>query len=90
MGGDLGQMDKDTLIRLNLGFGLLVVVAPFLFQALRLPSRRATTTDTGLYGWNMLLLLACCLTFSAVLGELGTLALLLWELLSGGATASLP
>jgi hypothetical protein len=78
------QIDKETLVRLNLGFGLLVVAAPFLFHAIRKPSRSSAMDDNGLYGWNITLLLASCLTFAAVLGELATLALLFWELLGGG------
>jgi hypothetical protein len=33
------QIDKETLVRLNLGFGLLVVAAPFLYHAIRKPAR---------------------------------------------------
>lgn len=79
------QIDKETLVRLNLGFGLLVVVAPFLFQAVRAPNRKRAVDDDGLYGWNITLLAACSLTYAAVLGELATLALLFWELLRGGS-----
>lgn len=78
------QIDKETLVRLNLGFGLLVVVAPFIFHALRWPKRATAMDDNGLYGRNFGLLAACSLTFAAVLGELATLALLFWELLGGG------
>lgn len=78
------QIDKETLVRLNLCFGLLVVVAPFLFHALRAPNRKTAMDDNGLYGWNITLLAACSLTYAAVLGELATLGLLFWELLGGG------
>src|SRR5581483_5122082 len=83
------QIDKESLVRLNVLFGLLVVAAPFLFHVLRSPRRKAADDDSGLYGWNATLLLASSLTLAAVLGELLTLALLSWELLDGGADAEL-
>jgi hypothetical protein len=82
------QIDKDTFVQLNLGFGLLVVIAPFLFHALRWPIRKTAMDDNGLYGGNVTLLVACCLTFAAVLGELATLALLSGSSLAAAAMAT--
>jgi hypothetical protein len=78
------EIDKDTLVRLNLLFGALVVTAPFVFQAIRNPRASAADQEAGLWGFNWSLLLACSITCGAVLGELGTLALLAWVLNGGG------
>jgi hypothetical protein len=75
------EIDKTTLVGLNLLFGALVVAAPFAFQALRNPSVSPADADAGLWGFNITLLMACSLTFGAVLGELATLTLLGWELI---------
>jgi hypothetical protein len=79
------QITKSTLVDLNLLFAGLLVLGPFVFQALRRPQANAAAQEAGLWGWNATLLFACALTFWAVLGELGALALLTWELTSGGA-----
>jgi hypothetical protein len=78
------EVDKDTLVGLNLLFGALVVVAPFLFQAMRRPGAQPSDQEGGLWGYNWGLLVSCSITCGAVLGELGTLALLAWELIGGG------
>jgi hypothetical protein len=78
------QIDKDTLIRLNLLYGTMVVVAPFVFQALRNPRASAAEQEAGFTGWNLTLLLSCSITAAAVLGELAALGLLGWELTDGG------
>jgi hypothetical protein len=74
------QIHKDTLIRLNLFFALLLAFAPLVFHVIRSPSR-AAAREEGLWGFNIGLLLAASVTIAAVLGELATLALLFWELL---------
>jgi hypothetical protein len=78
------EIGKESLIRLNLLFGVIVVVGPFLFQAIRNPKVRATDQDSAFTGWNFTLLLACAITAGAVFGELTTLGLLGWELTGGG------
>jgi hypothetical protein len=78
------QIDKDTLVRLNLLFTVMVVVGPFLFQAIRNPKTDPSDQEAGYSGWNLTLLLSCALTGAAVGGELATLGLLGWELASGG------
>jgi hypothetical protein len=78
-------IDKDTLVRLNLLFGVLVVVGPFVYQALRNPSVRATDQEAGYTGWNVTLLIACAVVGAATFGELATLGILGWELTGGGA-----
>jgi hypothetical protein len=82
------QIDKDTLVQLNLLFGALVVVAPFVFQAIRNPKAPPADQEAGRFGFNVTLLLACCITFGATLGELSALSLLAWELIGGGGWAS--
>ena len=77
------QIDKESLVRLSLLFGALVVVAPFVFQAIRRPTPSAADQDAGLWGYNWSLLLACSITCGAVLGELAASALLSWELIGG-------
>jgi hypothetical protein len=78
------EIDKETLVRLNLLFGLLVVVGPFVFEAIRNPTVPATEQDAGYTGWNLTLLLACAITGGAVFGELATLGVLGWELAGPG------
>ncbi|MET0600506.1 MAG: hypothetical protein ABW167_00790 [Baekduia sp.] len=82
------QIDKDTLVRLNLLYGALVVVGPFVFQALRNPRADATDQEAGFVGWNLTLLLSCSITAAAVFGELAALGLLGWELTGGGTWGS--
>jgi hypothetical protein len=81
------QIDKETLVRLNVLFGGLTVVAPFIFQAIRSRTVLAGEQDAGLWGFNWSLLLACSITAGAVLGELGTLELLAWEAIGEGVVA---
>lgn len=78
------EISKDTLIALNLLFGALVIVAPFVFQVIRKPSASSQDQEAGLWGYNWSLLLACAIACGAVLGELATLALISWELIGGG------
>ncbi len=81
------EIDKDTLVELSLLFAALVVVAPFVFQAIRTPKATPADQEAGKWGFNITLLLACCITFGATLGELSALALLAWELIGGGGWA---
>jgi hypothetical protein len=74
------EIDKDTLVQLNLLFGALIVVGPFLVQAIRKPSATEDEVTAGLWGYSPVLLLSYSITGAAVLGELGALALLGWEL----------
>ncbi len=73
------QVDKETLVGLSLLFGGVVVVAPFVFQARGNARTKATDQEAGLGSTNRELVLACSLIFGAVLGELATLGLLVWE-----------
>lgn len=79
------QITKDTLVTLNLFFGLLLVVGPFFFKALRRPKASPLEQEGGMYGTNVTLLLASCVLFAAVTGEIATLGLLFSEILDGGA-----
>jgi hypothetical protein len=73
------QIAKDSLIAMNLVFGGMVVVAPFIFQAVRRSGASPADQDAGLWGYNWVLALACSITCGAVLGELATLSLVGWE-----------
>lgn len=79
-------IDKDTLVKLNVLFGALIVVGPFVFQAIRHPKVSAVDPDTGYWGFNITLLLACAVTAAAVVGELFALSLLGYELVDGTLT----
>lgn len=73
------QISKDSLIAINLLFGGMVVVAPFIFQVIRRSRASPANQDAGLWGYNWVLALACSITCGAVLGELATLSLVGWE-----------
>jgi hypothetical protein len=75
------EIDKDTATLLSLGFGGAVVSAPFIFSAVRNPTKDTTDPDAGRWGYNFALLLSCSITFGAVVGELATLGLVSWELI---------
>lgn len=77
------QVDKESLVSLNLAFPVLLAIAAFVFYAIRPPSLDASKQDAGLTGFNVVLLFSCCLTGGAVLGQLASLGLLGWELLGG-------
>lgn len=72
------QISKESLVQLNLLFGLLVLVGPFAFQAWRKSADKFDPDE--FYGTNRTLLLSCAMTGAAVLGEIATLGLLGWEL----------
>jgi len=74
------EIDKDTMVTLNLFFALLLVAGPFVFQAFRRPSASPLEQE-GMAGTNLTLVVAACFIFAAVAGEIATLALLFWQLL---------
>jgi hypothetical protein len=78
------QIDKESLVGLSLLFGALVVVAPFIFEAIRRPVA-PTSGEGGGSGFVGVLLLSCAITFGAVFGEIFTLGLAAWELTGGDA-----
>ena len=80
------QIDKTSLVALSVLFGALVVVAPFIFEAIQRPRPRVSAEgesegDSGFVG---VLLLSCAITFGAVIGETVTLGLAAWEITGGG------
>lgn len=79
------QVSKDTLVSLNVFFGLLLVAGPFLLKALRRPNASPLDQESGLWGTNITLLLATCVIFAAVVGEIAVLGLLFWEILGSGS-----
>jgi hypothetical protein len=76
------QISKTELVNLNIFFGLVLVVGPFLFEALR--RFHPTQAKQGRTGYNFTVLISCALTIWAVVGQLGTFGLLGWELVGGG------
>jgi hypothetical protein len=81
------QINKETLVAFSMLFASLAVIAPFLFQTIRSPGASASDQESGLWGFNLSLLLACSMSCAAALGELGVLALIAWELIGGGGWA---
>jgi hypothetical protein len=79
------EVAKPTLINLNILFGILVILGPFLFQALRKRTVSPADQEAGRTSTNLTLLIACSFTLWAVLGEIAAFALLTWELVGGGA-----
>jgi hypothetical protein len=76
------KISKAELVNLNIFFALVLVVGPFLFEALRV--FRPEEAKNGRTGNNLTVLIACGFTVWAVIGQLGSFGLLGWELLGGG------
>jgi hypothetical protein len=77
------QIDKTSLVSLSVLFGALVVIAPFVFQAIQRPGSWGSSGNDERSGYTWVLLLSCGLTLGAVLGELATLGLATWEITGG-------
>jgi hypothetical protein len=77
------HVSSAELVNLNIFFGVLVLVGPFLFETLRSYSAERDPTKVERTGSNLTLLIASAFTLWAVLGQLGAFALLAWELLGG-------
>lgn len=82
------QIAKQTLINLNLLFGVLAILGPFVFQALRSSTGTEEAEEGNPVGTNLTLLIACSVTLWAVLGEIGAFALLGWELAGHGLSGA--
>lgn len=76
------QISKESLVNLNLFFGALVVIGPFLFQVLRRRTVSEGDRKAERFGTNLTLLLTSTVTLWAVFGQLAAFALLAWELIS--------
>jgi hypothetical protein len=83
------QIDKTSLVALSLLFGAVVVIAPFVFEAVRRPAATSPKQGEGGTGFVWVLLLSCALTLGAVIGEITTLGLAAWEITGGGASGVL-
>jgi hypothetical protein len=78
------QIDKSSVTALSLAFAGLVVVAPFVFEAIqRSVVKVKTEQEEEQLGFIGVLVLTCAITFGAVVGELFTLGLVTWELTGG-------
>jgi hypothetical protein len=78
-----GHVGKEELVNLNILFGLILLSAPFVFEALRkfTPAEKANKPKRR--GTKGLLLFASSLTLWAVVGEVLALGLLGFELVDG-------
>jgi hypothetical protein len=86
---DAEPLTSNALTGLNLFFGALVVIAPLVFSAAQKAEPPQAKDESPRYkGFIWSLLLACFLTIWGVLGELGTLFLLLREVEAGFFHAS--
>jgi hypothetical protein len=78
------QIHTESIVALSLLFGALVVVAPFVFEAVRRwPTSPIPSAEEDGTGYVCVLLLACTIVFCGVFGELFTLGLIAWELTGG-------
>ena len=82
-------VSKSELVNLNIFFGVLAVVGPFLFEGLRKTKPAPADAKAGRMGTNLTLLISCSFTLWAVSGQLGAFGLLGWELLGGKGVAVL-
>jgi len=76
---DTVLVNHDGYITLSLFFGALVVISPFLYTALRTGTASAGGPSFAAADYRVFLL-ACVLTIWAVLGQVGTLGGVLYEL----------
>jgi hypothetical protein len=84
------EVSKDTLVQLNVVFVALLAVGPFIFYALRRRKVRPSWDEAlkpedmqkkGVWGIKGFLLLSYVITAVAVIGQIGALTLLGWELM---------
>jgi hypothetical protein len=73
---------KAELVNLNIFFGVVLLIGPFLFEVLRV--FKPSEAEAGRTGNNLTVLIACGFTVWAVVGQIGAFGLLGWELLGGG------
>jgi hypothetical protein len=79
------QIDKESVVALSLLFGGSVVVAPFLYEAIRRwPKVPVGSTEEGT-GFIVVMLISCAIVLFGAFGELFTLGLVGWELTGGNA-----
>lgn len=81
------QMSKEEMVNLSAFFAILVVLAPFIFQALRKTGLSEEDEHDGRIATNRILLLSSTVTLWAVVGQLGVFAMLCWEILGRGTVA---
>jgi hypothetical protein len=76
------QIEKETIVELNVLFLGLAAVAPFVFQAIRRRDADAYKEEEDpSWGITWALLVACWMILGATLGELATLGLTAWILI---------
>ncbi len=74
------QISEQSLLALAALFAALVVLAPFVYEALRKVHPAPLDEKKGRVGTNKTVLIACAITMWGVLGEIALLGLLGWEL----------
>lgn len=77
------EVSKTELVNLNILFGLMVLIGPFLFETLRKFKVSTKDAKAERTGTNLTMLIASSFTLWAVSGQLGAFGLLGWELLGG-------
>jgi hypothetical protein len=77
-------ISKTELVNLNIFFGVVLLIGPFLFEVLRV--FKPEEAEAGRTGNNLTVLIASGFTVWAVVGQIGAFGLLGWELLGGGNT----
>src|SRR5262249_26254071 len=78
------QIAKSTLIQLNLFFATVILIGPFIFRSVRRPKADLAHRQPDLWGWSPALLVSYAIAAGAVLGQLASLALLVWEVTGSG------
>lgn len=81
------NVSSAELVNLNILFGVLVLIGPFLFETLRSADIRLDPAKVERTGTNLTMLIASSFTLWAVLGQMGAFGLLGWELLGGSGFA---
>jgi hypothetical protein len=83
-------LSKQGFAGLNLFFGALILIGPFIYKAIHPPDPNGSTPPPAAsqieLGYSLLFLLASFFTFWAVLGEMSTIFFLLLEITKGAMT----
>ena len=85
---DTSSAPPGTYAALNLLFGVIVVVAPFIYTATQKPEQvhqDSTITEPQYQGYVRWFLIATVMTLWAVIGELATIGLVFNEIRAGGS-----
>ena len=84
------RLSNAAFAGLNLLFGVLIVLAAFVYNATRQPTKKNGKEEVQYQGYVWSFLLASAMTLWAVLGELATMFLLLAEIQAEGSMSAPP